>query len=135
MGVANRRFSDSLGAIDDPADAFRDFEKISRPAPDGERISRGFNLFHGYDLDRFETVARGEYTLTGFPNRNLRAVLPHLTGPQISRVLKRLRTHGLITKIGRTYKYYMTRLDQRAILMGMKRRELYILPSIAEPAA
>jgi hypothetical protein len=130
MGSANRRYLDFLGTIDDPTVALRDLEKISRPAPDGARTSRGFNLFHGDNLDLFEAVARGEYTLSGFHNRNLRALLPHLTGPQVSRSLKRLRTHGLIKKIGRTYKYYLTRLGQRVILAGMKLRELYILPWI-----
>ena len=37
----------------------------------------------------------------------------------VGRILKRLRLHGLIKKIGKTYKYYLTELGQRAVLVGL----------------
>lgn len=42
------------------------------------------------------------------------------TGGQIGRSLKRLRLHGPIKKTGKTYKYHLTELDQRAVLVGLK---------------
>jgi hypothetical protein len=33
--------------------------------------------------------------------------------------LKRLRLHGLIKKIGRTYKYYVTQLGQKALVAAL----------------
>lgn len=45
--------------------------------------------------------------------QNLRRHLPNLTSGQVSGLLKRLRTRGLIKKIGRTYKYYATRFGKQ----------------------
>jgi hypothetical protein len=39
--------------------------------------------------------------------------------------MKRLRTHGLIKKIGRTYKYYLTGLGKQVIALGLKLKNLY----------
>jgi DNA-binding HxlR family transcriptional regulator len=48
----------------------------------------------------------------------------------ISRALKRLRVHGLIKRIGQTYKYYLTALGREVIATGIKLRELYIIPQL-----
>jgi hypothetical protein len=48
---------------------------------------------------------------------------------------QRLRTHGLIKKIGRTYKYYVTRLGQRILAGALKLRRLFLIPAIAEGSA
>ena len=60
---------------------------------------------------------------------------PNATGPQISRMLRRLRLHGLIKKVGKTYKYYLTKLGRRVILMALKLRELHVIPSLAQAEA
>jgi hypothetical protein len=66
----------------------------------------------------------------------LRRVLAGKTGPQVSRLLKRLRLHSLIKKVGKTYKYYLTKLGRRVLLTALKLRELVVIPSLAglEPA-
>jgi hypothetical protein len=49
--------------------------------------------------------------------------------------MKRLRVHGLIKKVGRTYKYYLTALGKQVITLGLKLKELYIIPALSvEPA-
>ena len=65
----------------------------------------------------------------------MQTVLPDRTGGQIGRILKRLRLHGLIKKIGKTYKYYLTELGQRAVLIGLKLKEHLIVPGLAAPSA
>ena len=61
-------------------------------------------------------AARGEFNISGFRNHDLRQIMKDKTGGQMSRMLKRLRLHGLIKKIGRTYKYYLTRLGRKVVL-------------------
>ena len=58
----------------------------------------------------FQALLRGEFTISGFQARHLRQHLPDLSAPQLSRVLTRLRRHGLVKKIGHRYKYYLTTL-------------------------
>jgi hypothetical protein len=130
MSASNRRYIDFISTIDDPGSAQKDIEKISKPVSDNGRSYRGFNLFDGDDLDLFHAVARGEFNISGLNNRRIRKHLAGKTAHQISRMLKRLHMHGLIKKIGRTYKYYLTKFGQRIITTALKTRELFVIPSL-----
>jgi len=44
--------------------------------------------------------------------------------------MQRLRVHGLVKKLGRTYKYYLTALGKRVIALGLKLKELYVIPAL-----
>lgn len=135
MAAATHRYLDFLAAIDDPSTGLRSLEKISLPARDGDRTYRGFNLFHGADLDLFRTMVRGEFTISGFQARNLRSLIPNVSPGRLSHMLKRLRTHGLIKKIGRRYKYYLTTLGRTVAMAGLKLRELVIIPALNQPVS
>ena len=69
----------------------------------------------GYDENILLSILRGEYQISGMSNRLFQRVLPEKTGGQIGRILKRLRLHGLIKKIGHTYKSYLTALGRKGI--------------------
>ena len=60
----------------------------------------------------FQTILRGEFNISGLQNKSLRRFLPHLNSGQVSRLLKRLRLHGLIKKVARTYKYYVPKFGK-----------------------
>ena len=49
----------------------------------------------------------------------------------ISRILKRLHVHGLIKKVGTTYKYYLTRFGREVIAMALKLKEMVVIPQFA----
>ena len=135
MAAANRRYLDFVAAIDDPSPALQAVEKTATPVREGQRSYRGFNLFAGADLDLFHALVRGEFTISGLQARTLRAVLPSLTSPQTSRLLKRLRLHGLIKKIGSRYKYYLTTLGRTVAAAALRLRELVIIPTLNQPLA
>jgi len=46
----------------------------------------------------FSAIARGEFNISGMQNKSLRRFLPDKNSRQISRLLKRLRVHGLVKK-------------------------------------
>jgi hypothetical protein len=135
MKAANRRYLEFLSALDDPTPGIKDLDKISNPTSDGQRSHRGFNLFTAEDRAVVEAILRGEFNLSGFQSRHLQDLLPGKTRSQIGRILKRLRTHGLIKKIGRTYKYYVTQLGKRILSAALKLRRLFLIPAISEGAA
>lgn len=131
LKASNRRYLEFLSTLDLPGIGIRAVEKVARPARDRGRRYSGFNLFHGDDLDLFLTIARGEFAISGLRNRDLQSALGK-TGSQISRLLKRLRLHGLIKKVRRTYKYYLTRLGQRVVACTLRLRETVALPALAD---
>jgi len=49
-------------------------------------------------------------------------------------MIKRLRVHGLLKKIGKRYKYYLTKLGRTVVTTALKLRELFIIPSLSAPA-
>ena len=132
--AANRRYLEFISALEDPSDGIKKMRKIAQPVREAGRNYRGFNLLAPDDQQLFQAIARGEHHISGFTNRSLRTALTHHTPSQVSRLLKRLRTHGLIKKIDRTYKYYLTKLGQAAIVAATKLRETLVVPALTKTA-
>jgi hypothetical protein len=65
-----------------------------------------------------------------FENAEIRRLRADKTSREVSRLLKRLRLHGLIKETGRTYNYYLTRFGKQLIPSGLKLRELVIIPQL-----
>jgi DNA-binding MarR family transcriptional regulator len=126
--AANRRYLDFISAIDDPSEGNKLLDKICETKMDNHRSYKGFNFFSPQDQRVFEILLRGEHNIQGLRNSDLRQHLP-LNAGQVSRLLKRLRVHGLIKRIGRTYKYYLTALGRRALLAGLQVRQA-LLPRV-----
>lgn len=129
--AANRRYLEFLSQLADPTPGIQKVEKVSEPVEHNERSYRGFNLFCGDDLDLFRALLRGEFALSGLRNAWLRRVLPGHSGAQVSRLLKRLHLHGLLKKVGHTYKYHLTALGKQVCTAALKLRELVVIPSLA----
>jgi hypothetical protein len=132
MKASNGRYRQFLSEMDDPTAGLKHIHRIADPAKTGGRNQRGFNLLSREDHNLFVAIARGEFHIQGFTNKALRRLLPHNSGSQMSRLLKRLRAHGLIKKVGRSYKYYFTKLGRATIAAALKLRELIIVPALAE---
>jgi len=49
--------------------------------------------------------------------------------------LKRLRLHGLVKKVGHTYRYYLTLLGKQVIASGLKLKNMVLIPQLALAAA
>ena len=79
-----------------------------------------FNFFDSEDEELFQSLGSGEFNIRGFQNEDLRRRVEGKNTGQVSRLMKRLRTHGLIKKIARTYKYYLTGLGKQVIALGLK---------------
>ena len=131
MVAANRRYLEFLSAIDDPSDGANKLNKISRTVHEAARSYRGFNFFDQDDEALFVVLARGEFTLHGTQNKSLRAQFPQYNSGQMSRILRRLYEHGLLKKVRHCYKYYLTVLGKQVIALGLKLKELVIIPELA----
>jgi hypothetical protein len=131
LAAANRRYLEFLSALEDPRSGRDKLDKLSRTFEQEGRSYPGFNLFDSDDDTLLRVIARGEFNINGLQNKALRRHLPEKNSGQVSRLLKRLRIHGLIKKIGHTYKYYLTRFGKEVITAGLKLRELVLIPQLA----
>ena len=134
LAAANRRYLEFLSVLEDDSSGRRDLDRVSRPVQDDAgRSYRGIIFFLPADLDLALAVGRGEYLISGVTARKLRKQLPLWTSAQLSRAIRRLREHGLLKKIGGTFKYYITKLGQKVVTAAMRLREATIIPAMTAP--
>jgi hypothetical protein len=131
LSAANRRYLEFLSALDDPSSGVDKLTGIARTVHENARSYRGFNFFDPDDEALFVALARGEFAISGVQNKALRARFPQCNSGQMSRILRRLRTHRLIKKASHCYKYYLTALGKQVVALGLKLKELVIIPELA----
>ncbi len=130
MKAANTRYLAFIAAIDNHDVGLKALDKMAKAARDKDRSYRGFNVFLGDDFRLLLTIARGEWSISGFRAADLRAHIPNLSTSRSSYLLKRLRTHALIKKVGRRYKYYLTQLGRRVLAAALNIREFVVIPTL-----
>jgi hypothetical protein len=115
---ANSRYVDALAAVDTTTALGDLVATVCRRVRWHGRPVRGLNPLSGPDAELLEAVNRGEFTITGFRNRDLRACLFGVTARdpklhrrqsgQVTRRIRLLRAHGLVKKISGTHRYQLT---------------------------
>ena len=63
--------------------AIETVSRLSEKTQEAGRSYRGFNFFSEEDLHLFEIIVRGEHTLQGLRNRNLREHMPGMSAGQV----------------------------------------------------
>lgn len=95
-------------------------DTVARPViVDGHRF-RALRIGDPNDLALLEVTSRGEFSLTGIRNRDVRRCLYPQASPSVpsevrrlsartGRQLRLLRAHGIIRKIPKTHRYLLTK--------------------------
>lgn len=135
LKASNRRYLEFVSSLDDPSDGAKKLEELSESKKANERSFKGFNFFSREDQKLFAALAHGEFNINGLQNKPVRRLLPELSSASVSRILKRLRVHGIIKKVSGTRKYYLTKLGKAVIALGLKTKELFIVPQLAQAEA
>jgi len=131
LRAANRRYLEFLSAIATPAVGVQRLNHVTETRVENEHRYKGFNLLAEADAAVLRLLLRGEFAISGLTARAIRKLLSDKTRGQISRLLNRLRVHGLLRKVGRHYKYYLTDLGREVATMTLKLRELCVIPALA----
>ena len=126
VGMAsNRRYLDALTAAVPQGEGARALDALCRPRTNhGRRVAR-FNPIGRSDLALFRAVLAGEHTIRGFRNTDITARLyrpppkdrdeAHRRCERVSRLIAKLRGHGLVAKVPRTRLYRPTRYGYRVM--------------------
>ncbi len=117
--AANERYLDALASVDDGATLEEHLRLVTAPATwRGQRV-RALRPFAVEDMALLAGVSRGEFTINGLRNRELRAVLygdesaatpeeVRRRAGRVTRQLRLLRAHGLLQKVPHTHRYQVT---------------------------
>ena len=128
LKASNKRYLEFISAFDNKEVGRKRLEKITSSKSDNNRNYKGFNFFSNEDLAVLIAIVRGEFNINGLRNKNLQKLLG-FTSSKISRLIKRLRVHGLIKKASDSYKYYLTKIGKETIIMAQKIKELVLVPA------
>jgi DNA-binding MarR family transcriptional regulator len=131
VAASNLRYLEFISAIDDHTIGHKKLQKVTESKTSENRNYKGFNFFSKADKQLLLTLSRGEFNIYGFRCKHLCKYLDY-TKSQLSRLLKRLRIHGLIKKAGKSYKYYLTQFGKEVINCGQKVIDMIIIPQLSK---
>ena len=127
---ANRRYLEFISTIEERKVGTKRLRKVTKRIESNKRGYKGFNFFDDDDMKIIRILVRGEFNITGFRNKNLRNHFPEKSTAQISRILKRLKLHGIIKKASGSYKYYLTIMGKEVTITAMKIKRFVIIPAL-----
>lgn len=114
---ANDRYLDALSTVDDSTPLRELLDRVSRHANYRGRRVRAMRIGDAGDIALLQAIADGRFAVSGFRNRDIRALLyPASPDPadtrrlsaRVTRQFRLLRAHGLIRKIPRSHRYRLT---------------------------
>jgi hypothetical protein len=112
--AANRRYLEALASVTDKTPAGQASAAVCRAVIKDGRRQRALNPWSEKDAALLAAVSRGEYTINGLRNRDLRRQLWPKAGTDqeerrragaVTRQLRLLRAHGLLRKVSGTHRY------------------------------
>lgn len=115
--AANGRYLEALAGVRAGTSAGAVAQRVCQPVEKDGRRHRGLNPWAKEDAALLEVISRGEWTVAGFRNRDVRAALypakadaaeQRRRSGRVTRALARLRGHGLIRKVSGTHRYQVT---------------------------
>jgi hypothetical protein len=116
--AANERYIEAMAGVEIQCPAADLLTTCLRRAQLGSRHFRGLRPLDPQDRSLIQASSRGEFTINGFRNRDIRALLYPSEArtkrertrrtARVSRLLAMLRAHRLIRKIPHTHRYQVT---------------------------
>lgn len=136
LSAANQRYLKFVFSIAALQVGVEKLHKLAEAKTENQHRHKGFNLFSEEDTCLFRSLLQGEFFVSGFTNMQLHTqYLANKSSSQVTRLLKRLRVNGVIKKIGKRYKYYLTDFGRETAVMALKLREMVIIPTLANSPA
>lgn len=135
--AANSRYLDAMADVKDTTPLHQLVEPLCQRVSFKGRPARPLNPLSESDAALLSHVARGEFILNGFRNRDIRALLFPAEGAdpadqrrqsaKATRLIRLLRAHGLIHKIPKTHRYQLNPKGRTAITALLAAREADIV--------
>ncbi|MCB0044244.1 MAG: hypothetical protein KDD92_02310 [Caldilineaceae bacterium] len=130
--ATNRRYEMFISAVETPEIGVRKLHSLTETKTVKQRRYKGFHLLSEEEASLLRALLRDEFVIQGFTNRALRQHLGNFNAAQVTRLIKRLWVHGVIKRVERRYKYYLTELGRQAATMALKLSETVIIPPFAQ---
>ena len=127
----NRRYLEFLSAMDDTSGGQRDLARLCEPQREADRTIKGLNFFERTEQACCVRCSAQSSTSTACAAPTSKPFVSDLSDSRLSRQLHRLRSLGLIKRVARSYRYYLTRLGRAAIAAACSLTQFQIIPAMA----
>jgi hypothetical protein len=140
--AANDRYLGALASLRPGESVGTVVHRVCRPVIKDGRRHRALNPWTDSEATLLAVISRGEWTVGGFRNRDVRAALYPGTADaaelrrrsgRVTRALARLRAHGLIKKVGGSYRYQLTKEGRQIVtaLLAARQADVAKLTALA----
>jgi hypothetical protein len=139
--AANERYLEALAVVGESSPARELLDGVSQPVTKDHRPYRALRPVSPQEAAVFTAVLGGQFALKGFTNRDVRERLGNSRGAtelvrrresgRTTRLLRLLRAHGLIAKVGGTRYYRVTPKGQRILTAALKVRDADVTKLVA----
>ena len=112
--AANQRFLDAMVDIIPVKSTIDKIDKVSSSKTVGGKRVTAFNLWNPETVSLMEIICDGRFLIKGFRNKDIASSLflkiedSHKRSSKTSRLLRKLRDHGLIKKVPKSRRYHVT---------------------------
>ena len=116
-----KRYIDALPEINTNVTHVDELKEISSKKVIENRNYSGFNILNSETLEIFKVISNGKYLINGFTNKMIRKEIfdddseSKYIQNKTTRLLAKLKAHGIIKKISKKNKYYLTTKGRRII--------------------
>jgi hypothetical protein len=122
--AATQRYLNAMSVVDDRTALCEDAAKICRRVRHRKQGYRALNPFGAEDAKLLEVVNDGKFMVAGFCNADLRhalygqlrdAALEKKRAGKVTRLIRLLRAHGLVSKVSKANRYHVSKKGRRII--------------------
>ena len=121
--------------MEDNSTGLEELRQLTERKTENNRNYQGFNPLHREHSVVFQELINGAFIVNGFTNKSLKLALSQKlptswnTG-KISRLIKRLRVFGLVRRVHKTYKYFLTEKGRMIAVLAVKLRNISVIPAL-----
>lgn len=134
--ATTNRYLDFLSKMKNNSKGLIELRQLTERKTENNRNYKGFNPLNREDSIIFQQLLNGMFIAKGFTNKDLKLSLSQQfkdknwnTG-KVSRLIKRLRVFGLLKKVYKTYKYFLTEKGRLLITLALKLRNMVVIPAV-----
>lgn len=134
--AAINRYLDFLSNMENNNQGFDELRQLTERKTENNKNYKRFNPLNKEDSLIFQELLNGSFIANGFTNKDIKSILSKILKNQnwntskVSRLFKRLKVFGLIKKVHRTYKYFLSEKGRLLIALCVKLRNLTAIPTI-----
>ena len=132
--AANGRLLTALARVPLTGEATAELDALCQPVTAADRHVAAFNPIHPDTANLFAAVLSGDFTVNGFRNRDLQGKLYPAAATDVadakrrthrtSRLIAKLRGHGLITRVKNSRLYRLTTKGFKAMWPAVRFRRI-----------